>query len=135
MYVTTVHVHGKTDTQPGDTVQKEPPRGNVEERCRDLAPWCEPRPIEIGEAESSTRVIRDARDDGQRQLGSREIGGVDEEPIGETQEIRERPRAERRCPRPPEEDRQIRPEKRDERGRAAGGGAAARPDRERAVSH
>src|SRR5205807_10594597 len=86
MYVTTIHVHGETDTQPGDTVQKVPPGGNVEERCRDLAPWCETRPIQVRKPEASARLVRDARDDGQRRFGSREVRGVDDEPVSETQE-------------------------------------------------
>src|SRR5439155_4745086 len=98
-----------------DTVQKEPPRGNVEERCRDLAPWREPRPIEVGQSESSAGLIRDARDDRQRHFWPGEVRGVDDKAVGEAQEISERARAERRRPGPPKEDRQIGNEKRDHR--------------------
>src|SRR3989475_7665709 len=115
--VTSIHVHGETDTEPGDTVQKEPPRRHVEERCRDLAPRGESRPVQVGEAEPSMRRLRDARDRRESDLGAREIRGVDDEPVGETQKIPERPRADGRSSGPPEKDREIGHEEGDHRGR------------------
>src|SRR6266540_6864820 len=107
MDVTSIHVHGETDTESGDTVQKEAPRRNVEERCRDLTPRCEPRPIEVGEPEASARGPGDPRDDRQCELGPREVRRVDDEPVGETQQVPEGPRAKRRRPGPPEEHRKV----------------------------
>src|SRR5439155_25304094 len=112
LYVTSGDVHGTADTAPGDTVEKEPPGGNVEERCCDLAPRCEPRPIEVRQSEAPARVIRDACDDRQRRFGTSEVRGVDDEAVREPQQIPERARAERRRPSPPEEDREIGNEKR-----------------------
>src|SRR5438105_952471 len=116
MYVTTVRVYGEADTESGDTVQKDPPRGDVEERCRDLAPRCEARPIEVGESESPACRLGDARDDRQRELGPCEVRRVDHEPVDQTQQIAERPRPERRRSGPPEEDWQIWHEKWDHGG-------------------
>ena len=117
MDVTSIHVHRETDTKSGDTVQKDTPRRNVEERCRDLAPRCESRPIEVGEPEASARGLGDLRDGRQRELGAREVRRVDDEPVGETQQVPEGPLAKRRRPGPPEEHRKVGNEEGDHRGR------------------
>src|SRR5438309_1735510 len=91
--------------------------------------------MRIPEMSPSSRGLGDARDDRQRELGPREVRGVDDKPVGQTQQVAERPRTERRRSGPPEKHRKVRHEQRDHRGREAILDVAVRADEDLLVAN
>ena len=89
MDVSSVHVDREADADPRDAVEEWPPRGDIEERGHHLAPRREPRPSEVGHSKESARLRADASDPGQRDIGSRDVGRVDDQAIREADEIAE----------------------------------------------
>jgi hypothetical protein len=120
--VAAIHVDAEADAHTHDLVEVRPPRRDVEERGDELAPRREPRPVEIRDAEVAIALgHREIRDERERAVGPREVGGVDDEPVCESEEVVEALRG----PGPPEEHREVGDEERDDDARDALVGVAA----------
>ena len=104
MDVAPIHVNGETRAYTRDLVEERAPGRHVEELRDELAPGGEPGPVEIRYRDA---VAREPRDFGEGLVRSGEVGGVDDEAVGQRHEIVEMPRVAGRRSRPPEEHGQV----------------------------
>src|SRR5216683_190104 len=96
-----VRVDAESDAKADDLVEAGAPRVDVEKGRDELAPRCEPSPIQVGDPETPAVVrLRELGDERERVLGPCEVGRIDDEAVGDGDEVVESLRVLRRRPGP-----------------------------------